>query len=80
MAAPQELRKSGVGQGRVFLADVEFKESKQLFHRLGVASLPWIMHIGPSVNVGADGVIKIRPDDVVSVPMSCMNASLSVPQ
>ena len=68
---PQELRKSGVSNGRVFLADVEFKEAKELFHRLGVVSLPWIMHISPTVNVGADGVIKTKPDDVVSDPSWC---------
>lgn len=62
----QALQTSGLANGRVFLADVEFKESKPLFHRLGVTTLPWIMHIGPSQSVGADGVVSLKPGEVVS--------------
>lgn len=46
--------------------NLEFKESKAIFHRLGVQSLPWIVHVNPNVPVGADGVIKFKQEDVVS--------------
>lgn len=47
--------------------DLEFKESKAIFHRLGVQSLPWIVHVNPHVHVGSDGVIKLKQEDVVSL-------------
>lgn len=49
----------------VFLADLEFKESQAIFHRLGVKSLPWIVHLSHNVQVGLDGVIKFKHSDVV---------------
>ena len=59
----QEVKKSA--KSGVFFVDLEFKESKAIFHRLGVQSLPWIVHVNPNVPVGADGVIKFKQDDVV---------------
>jgi oligosaccharyltransferase complex subunit gamma len=63
----QEVRKSG--KSGVFFVDLEFKESKSIFHRLGVQSLPWIVHVNPNVAVGADGVIKFKQDDTVSAAL-----------
>ena len=61
----QALQTSDLSSGQVFLADIEFKESKPLFHRLGVNTLPWIMHISPSQSVGGDGVVSVKPGEVV---------------
>lgn len=58
-----EVKKSG--KPGVFFVDLEFKESKAIFHRLGVQSLPWIVHVNPNLPVGADGVIKFKQDEVM---------------
>ena len=62
------MLKSGKGEGRVFFTELEFKESQALFHRLAANSLPWIVHVSPSLNIGSDGPLKIKHEDVVSVP------------
>jgi hypothetical protein len=59
----QALRASG--EHSIFMADMEFKESKAVFHRLGVMSLPWVVHLGANLPVGQDGVIKFKHNDVV---------------
>ena len=61
------MQKSGKGEGRVFFAELEFKESQALFHRLAANSLPWIVHLPPALNIGSDGPLKIKHEDVVSV-------------
>lgn len=63
----QEVQKAGKGEGRVFFAELEFKESQALFHRLAANSLPWIVHLPPALNIGSDGPLKIKHEDVVSV-------------
>ena len=68
----QALQSSGLASGRVVLADVEFKESKPLFHRLGVNTLPWIMHVSPTQSVGGDGVVNVKPGEVVGVASSVL--------
>ncbi len=69
MSRTQEVLKSGKGGGRVFFTELEFKESQALFHRLAANSLPWIVHVSPSLNIGSDGPLKIKHEDVVSVPI-----------
>ena len=64
----QEVQKSGKGEGRVFFAELEFRESQALFHRLAANSLPWIVHVSPALNIGSDGPFKVKHEDVVSVP------------
>ncbi len=66
MSRTQEVLKSGKGEGRVFFTELEFKESQALFHRLAANSLPWIVHVSPSLNIGSDGPLKIKHEDVVS--------------
>ena len=61
------MQKSGKGEGMVFFAELEFKESQALFHRLAANSLPWIVHVPPGLNIGSDGPLKIKHEDVVSV-------------
>lgn len=65
----QELLKAEKGAGKVFLAELEFKESQALFHRLAANSLPWIVHLAPTLNIGNDGLLKIKHEDVVSQPL-----------
>ena len=72
----QALQTSGLASGRIFLAAIEFKDSKPLFHRLGVNTLPWIMHISPSQSVGSDGVVSVKPGEVVGA--APLNAPLSL--
>ena len=65
----QEVQKSGKGEGRVFFAELEFKESQALFHRLAANSLPWIVHVSGALNIGSDGPLKIKHEDVVSLSL-----------
>ena len=67
--AMQEVQKSGKGEGRVFFVELEFKESQALFHRLAANSLPWIVHVSGSLNIGSDGPLKIKHEDVVSLSL-----------
>ena len=62
----QEVQKSKEGAGKVFFAELEFKESQALFHRLNANTLPWIVHVSPGLSIGADGPLKIKHEDVVS--------------
>ena len=49
----------------MFLADIEFRDSQELFHRLGAKSLPFIFQVLPQTHVEGDGNIKLRPDDLM---------------
>ena len=51
--------------GKLFFVDIEFQASGGLFHRLGVASLPHVFRLPPSLVVEGDGPIKLKPDDVM---------------
>ena len=67
-APTQEVQTSKKGLGKVFFAELEFKESQALFHRLNANTLPWIVHVSPGLNIGADGPLKIKHEDVVGLP------------
>ena len=64
-APMQEVQTSKKGAGKVYFAELEFKESQALFHRLNANTLPWIVHVSPSLSIGADGPLKIKHEDVV---------------
>ena len=49
--------------GKLFFMQIEYKRSGQLFHRLGVNSLPFIFRLSPSFPIEADGTVKLRSDD-----------------
>ena len=51
--------------GKLFFAQIEYKRSAELFHRLGVNSLPYIFRLSSSFPVEADGTIKLRTDEVM---------------
>ena len=44
---------------------IEYQRNGQLFHRLGVNSLPYIFRLSPSFPIEADGTIKLRTDEVM---------------
>lgn len=51
--------------GKLFFTQIEYKRSTELFHRLGVNSLPYIFRLSSTFPIEADGTIKLRPDDVM---------------
>ncbi|CAK0762797.1 hypothetical protein CVIRNUC_002993 [Coccomyxa viridis] len=61
----KEVQKTKEGAGKVFFAELEFKESQALFHRLNANTLPWIVHVSPGLSIGADGPLKIKHEDVM---------------
>ena len=50
---------------RVVFADVEFKESQPIFHRLGVKSLPWLFRLPATLRVDPGANIRLKHEDVV---------------
>ncbi len=63
---PQAVHKLPPGAGpRVVFADVEFKESQAVFHRLGVKALPWLFRLPAGQRVDAGATIKLKHEDVV---------------
>ena len=46
-------------------ADVEFKESQPIFHRLGVKSLPWLFRLPATLRVDPGANIRLKHEDVV---------------
>lgn len=50
---------------QVFLVQVEYEESGELFRRFNVNSLPFIVRLSPTTAVGKDGNIKLKHDDVM---------------
>ena len=51
--------------GKLFFVDIELKASGELFHRLGVSTLPYVFRLPSTMAFEADGRIKIKPDDVM---------------
>ncbi|KAK9803487.1 hypothetical protein WJX73_007543 [Symbiochloris irregularis] len=51
--------------GKLFFALVEYRRSGQLFHRLGVTSLPYIFRLASSFQIEADGTLKLRSEDAM---------------
>ena len=51
--------------GKLFFAEIEYKRSAELFHRLGINSLPYIFSLSSSFSVDTDGTIKLRSDEVM---------------
>eukprot|EP00884_Botryococcus_braunii_P008484 jgi/Botrbrau1/17637/Bobra.0166s0068.1 len=58
------VRKFGA-TGKIFLVQVEYQDSDELFRRFGVNSLPHIFRLSPTTAVGRDGSIKLKHDDVM---------------
>ncbi|CAD7704795.1 unnamed protein product [Ostreobium quekettii] len=58
---------AGDAAGRVFFAEMEFRESKEIFERLGADSLPFIFHVAPGFAVGRSGPIGVPEGDRMSM-------------
>ena len=66
MLAAQAAHKLPKDAGpRVVFADVEFKESQPIFHRLGVKSLPWLFRLPATLRVDPGANIRLKHEDVV---------------
>eukprot|EP00193_Tetraselmis_chui_P018415 CAMPEP_0177792244 /NCGR_PEP_ID=MMETSP0491_2-20121128/24421_1 /TAXON_ID=63592 /ORGANISM="Tetraselmis chuii, Strain PLY429" /LENGTH=338 /DNA_ID=CAMNT_0019314645 /DNA_START=59 /DNA_END=1076 /DNA_ORIENTATION=- len=70
----EEMKKTGQ-EGKIFFADIEFQESQEVFHRLGVQALPFVFRL-PTSAIKRDGRIalndndKMTPDSFPNYPWS----------
>ena len=52
-------------QLQVFLVEIEYMRTAEVFSRLPTKSLPYIFHVPPHFNLEGDGVLKVLPRDVM---------------
>jgi oligosaccharyltransferase complex subunit gamma len=51
--------------GKVFLVEIEYMRTAEVFSRLPTKSLPYIFHVPPHFSLEGDGVLKVLPRDVM---------------
>jgi hypothetical protein len=59
----------GRTQLQVFLVEIEYMRTAEVFSRLPTKSLPYIFHVPPHFSLEGDGVLKVLPRDVMQVRM-----------
>jgi hypothetical protein len=56
---------------QVFLVEIEYMRTGEVFSRLPTKSLPYIFHVQPQFSLEGDGPLKLTPRDVMQVRLGC---------